>query len=91
MPLQLIEIFNKSRDEIASCLEKSYPEIGCAEAARMLSLPPADLEKYSKERNWTIRSGKLFWQVKKILKNVYIINIIKSDLLEQFYEGNFGL
>jgi len=56
-------LLNTVRDEIASCLEKSYPEIGCAEAARMLSLPPADLEKYSKERNWTIRSGKLFWQV----------------------------
>jgi len=56
-------LLNTVRDEIASCLEKSYPEIGCAEAARMLSLPPADLEKYSKERNWTIRSGKLYWQV----------------------------
>lgn len=56
-------LLNTVRDEIASCLEKSYPEIGCAEAARMLSLPAADLEKYSKERNWTIRAGKLFWQV----------------------------
>ncbi len=32
-------LLNTVRDEIASCLEKSYPEIGCADAARMLSLP----------------------------------------------------
>jgi 26S proteasome regulatory subunit N12 len=56
-------LLNTVRDEIASCLEKSYPEIGCADAARMLSLPASDLDQYSKDRNWTIRSGRLYWQV----------------------------
>jgi hypothetical protein len=26
------------RDEIASCMEKAYPDISCAHAAKMLSL-----------------------------------------------------
>jgi len=56
-------LLNTVRDEIASCLEKSYPEIGCADAARMLSLPANQMEQYCKERNWTINNGRLYWQV----------------------------
>jgi len=56
-------LLNTVRDEIASCLEKSYPEMSCADASRMLSLPPGDLDTYSKQRNWCIKSGKLYWQV----------------------------
>jgi len=55
-------LLNTVRDEIASCLEKAYPDMTCADAARMLSIPVGELEKYGKERGWGMAGGRLVWK-----------------------------
>lgn len=47
------------RNEIASCLEKAYKEISCADAAKMLSVTQAELSSLAQERGWDQRSGSI--------------------------------
>jgi 26S proteasome regulatory subunit N12 len=47
------------RDEIASCLEKAYADISCADAARMLSINAGEMTGYAKERKWQVNNGRL--------------------------------
>merc|ERR1711872_519288 len=47
------------RNEIASCLEKAYKDISCADAARMLSISAGDINAYAAERKWQISGGRL--------------------------------
>merc|ERR1712179_690451 len=47
------------RNEIASCLEKAYKDISCADAARMLSIGAGEINDYAKERGWQVTSGRL--------------------------------
>merc|ERR1711872_585372 len=55
-------LLNTVRDEIASCLEKAYPDMSCADAARMLSIPQGELAKYGADRNWSVTGTRLEWQ-----------------------------
>jgi len=55
-------LLNTVRDEIASCLEKAYPDMSCADAARMLSIPQGELAKYGADRNWSVTGNRLEWQ-----------------------------
>jgi len=55
-------LLNTVRDEIASCLEKAYSDLSCAEAAHMLSISQGELEKYGATRGWSIAGGRLTWQ-----------------------------
>jgi len=47
------------RNEIASCLEKAYKDISCADAARMLSIPQGEMGQYAKGRNWEVVGNRL--------------------------------
>merc|ERR1712013_379128 len=47
------------RSEIASCLEKAYKDISCADAARMLSIPPGKLMEYANSRKWEVVGDRL--------------------------------
>jgi len=47
------------RSEIASCLEKAYGDISCADAARMLSIGAGEMTAYAKERDWQVSGGRL--------------------------------
>merc|ERR1712025_782144 len=47
------------RNEIASCLEKAYKDISCADAARMLSIPPGKLMEYANSRKWEVVGDRL--------------------------------
>jgi len=47
------------RGEIASCLEKAYRDIGCRDAARMLSIDAGEMGKYAEERGWATAGGRL--------------------------------
>jgi len=57
-------LLNTVRDEIASCLEKAYVDMSCADAARMLSISQGELEKYGSARGWSIAAagGRVRWQ-----------------------------
>jgi len=47
------------RDEIASCLEKSYENIDAEECRKMLHLDAGELEKYAQEKEWIFeKNGK---------------------------------
>merc|ERR1719379_1940103 len=46
------------RNEIASCLEKAYKDISCADAARMLSLSSSEMSEYAKTRRWEVEANK---------------------------------
>jgi len=47
------------RDEIASCLEKSYVDIDTEECRKMLHLDAGKMEKYAQEKEWTFeKNGK---------------------------------
>ncbi|XP_002119990.2 26S proteasome non-ATPase regulatory subunit 8 [Ciona intestinalis] len=49
------------RDEIATCIEKSYPRISYTEARRMLYFESEnELDQYSKNRDWELGAGKYF-------------------------------
>merc|ERR1712083_1084672 len=47
------------RNEIASCLEKAYKDISCADAARMLSIPPGKLMEYANSKKWEVVGDRL--------------------------------
>jgi len=47
------------RNEIASCLEKAYKDISCADGARMLSIPAGEMAQYAKGRNWEVAGSRL--------------------------------
>lgn len=47
------------RNEIASCLEKAYADISCADAARMLSISSGEMNNYATERGWQVGGGRL--------------------------------
>merc|ERR1719480_320884 len=47
------------RNEIASCLEKAYKDISCADAAKMLSVTQGELSSLAQERGWDQRSGSI--------------------------------
>jgi len=47
------------RDEIASCLEKAYKDISCADAARMLYISPGETEAYWTSKGWEVAGGRL--------------------------------
>jgi 26S proteasome regulatory subunit N12 len=47
------------RDEIASCLEKAYADISCADAAGMLGIDSGEMAGYAKERKWQVTNGRL--------------------------------
>jgi len=47
------------RDEIASCMEKSYEDIDAEECRKMLHLDVGELEKYAQEKEWAFeKNGK---------------------------------
>jgi len=55
-------LLNTVRDEIASCLEKAYPDMSCADAARMLRISQEELDKYGSARGWSRVGGRLSWE-----------------------------
>merc|ERR1719219_3083366 len=47
------------RDEMASCMEKSYENIDAEECRKMLHLDAGELEKYAQEKEWIFeKNGK---------------------------------
>ena len=54
-------LLNTIRDEIATCMEKSYSEISHKEALRMLYFEkPSDLKQYAEKRKWDSKKGDSF-------------------------------
>merc|ERR1719391_229154 len=47
------------RNEIASCLEKAYKDISCADAARMLSISAGEVAQYAQSRKWEVVGNRL--------------------------------
>ena len=43
----------------ASCMEKSYDDISSKDCAKMLNLEPSKLDKYIKERGWSVHNGRI--------------------------------
>ncbi|XP_046982289.1 26S proteasome non-ATPase regulatory subunit 8 isoform X1 [Schistocerca americana] len=50
------------RNEIATCLEKSYEKISVQEAARMLNMASlAAMKKYGEKKNWTLNPDNYYY------------------------------
>ena len=43
----------------ASCMEKSYDDISTKDYAKMLNLEPSKLDKYIKEKGWSVQNGRI--------------------------------
>jgi len=55
-------LLNTIRDEIATCIEKAYNQIGLSEAARMLFFETQKpMKDYSAERKWDLRKDNFFY------------------------------
>ncbi len=48
------KLLDTIRDEIASCMEKSYEQISMKECAKMLQLDAKSCVKYVSEREWSV-------------------------------------
>lgn len=53
------KLLDTIRDEIASCMEKAYEQIGANECARMLQLDTKNAKTYFAGRGWTTSSDKM--------------------------------
>ncbi|CAL8147544.1 unnamed protein product [Orchesella dallaii] len=49
------------RDEIATCVEKSYSRLNIEDAAKVLNMNGAQLNTYAAKRGWTLGKDKLYY------------------------------